>query len=60
MFGWYGTCIYFLYFFWRHKHLVIELSMFCFSEGAIFTFIIGVVCCDVTRRLLHGDFQQDQ
>ena len=49
MYGWYGTCI---YIFLSHKHPVIELAICCFTS------VIGVVCHDATRGLLHGDLQQ--
>ena len=31
-----------------------------FFKGSYFTSVIGVVCRDVTRGLLHGDLQQNQ
>ena len=57
-FRWYGTCIFCI--FSETQTPSYRACYILHFWGSYFTSVIGVVCRDVTRGLLHGDLQQNQ
>ena len=57
-FRWYGTCIFCI--FSETQTPSYRACYILHFWGSYFTSVIGVVCRNVTRGLLHGDFQQNQ